>query len=232
MRYVNNKTVKSCQYCRTPLDKDYDICPYCKNELKSQTAIRQNESHRPSHDEDGDFVYGYSEQNSKGKKIGLICGICGGILAIALIVCIAITNSNISGIRNMETKPVSQTVQTTPSAQPAAAKPAASTTAKPVVVSMEKPKKVKITKVISGKKQLKIKWKKVPGVTKYRVKVSTNKKGNRDVSYETVASGKNSVTIKGLKKKTNYYVKVKAITVNYGVKVEGDYSKYIIKKTK
>lgn len=229
MRYV--KPFKICQYCGTPLDDDYEACPYCKNVLKTTPQNQQNESYKASHDDDGDFVYGSSEHSSNGKIIGLVCGICGGILAILLVVFIIITSSNTSGVRSLSKKSSSQTAQTAPSAQ-ADAKPAATTAAKPVVVSMEKPAKVKLTKVISGNKKLKVKWKKVKGATKYRVKVSTNKKGNRDVSYETVASGKNSVTIKGLKKKTNYYVKVKAITVNYGVKVEGDYSNYTIKKTK
>lgn len=97
---------------------------------------------------------------------------------------------------------------------------------------MEKPNKVKIAKVTSKKGAFKVKWKKVAGATKYRIKVSANKKGNRDVCYETVNSGRNTVTIKGLKRKKNYYIKVKAIAVNYGVKVEGDYSKSVIKKTK
>ena len=231
MRYVDQKTVKSCQYCRRLLDKDYDVCPYCGGELKSSVENQFNDNYEDSHMDDDEFVFGESgEPNPKGKKVGMICGICGGVIAVVLIVCFVITSSNINKTKNFEAKNAVMTSQTTTTQVSAA--PPSTTSAKPVVVSMTKPSKVKITKVNALKKGFKITWKKIPGATKYRVKVSANKKGNNNVSYETVSSDKNSVTVKGLKKKSNYYVRVKAITINYGVKVEGDYSKYVSKKTK
>lgn len=229
MRYINNKPVKLCQYCSTPLDKDYEICPYCNNVLKEKPKDEQNQSYKTSHENDDDFVYTY-DKRSKSKKAGIILGVCGGFLAMAVIVFIIVVSSNVSEVKNIKTEPASQTaraVQATPPAQSAA-----TAASNPVVVSMEKPNKVKIAKVTSKKGAFKVKWKKVAGATKYRIKVSSNKKGNRDVCYETVNSGRNTVTIKGLKRKKNYYIKVKAIAVNYGVKVEGDYSKSVIKKTK
>lgn len=249
MRYVNARPVKKCQYCGMPLDKDYDICPHCQNNLKPQVYNQtnqsynqnRNESHKPSHEEDNDFVYesdnefvydygGNDEKVKKSKKIGLVCAICGGLLAIALVVCIAVTSNNINEVKTLEAE--NRTATTTTAATQATAQPAQTTTAAPVVVSVKKPAKVKITKVTSGKQKIKVKWKKVSGATKYRVKVSTSKKGKNNVTYETVSSNNNSVVVSGLKKNTNYYVRVRAIKNKYGVKVEGDYSNYIIKKTK
>lgn len=245
MRYINTNSVKKCQYCRMPLDKDYDICPHCQSNLKpqlsNQTNQSRNENYQSSHEKDNDFVYetddefvyDYAEKDmtaKKGKKIGLVCAICGGLLAIALVVCIAVTSNNINQVKSLEEEAKQTTSAVT--TQKASVQPAAATSAEPVVVSVKKPAKVKITKVISGSKKLKVKWKKVSGAAKYRIKVSTSKNGKNNVTYETVSSKKNSVVISGLKKNTNYYVRVRAITNKYGVKVEGDYSNYIVKKTK
>ncbi len=225
MKYINENIYKTCQFCRQPLDDDYEVCPKCGKVLKQKTETAPEQTERTSHEEDASFVY-KQEQGSKSGKTAVILSICGGALALALIICIAVIfrNGNESGGLTAET--TSQTAQT---AAPAAVTEA---TTSPVVVSMDKPQKVKLTKVTSKANSITVKWKKVKGATKYRLKVSTNKKGNRNVCYETVDADKNTATIKGLKKNTKYYVKVKAIAINYGVKVEGDYSSYVIKKTR
>ena len=232
MKYVNKKTVKSCQYCRKPLDKDYYICPYCGGKLKSYIDNSDIDNYEYVHTDDDDFVYNkVIETDSKEKNAGLICIICGGLVAVTLIICLVITSSNIRKVRDFETKP-SEMTTTTATTIHVTMTTSTTTSAAPVVVSITKPSKVEIKKVKSGKKNLKITWKKISDVDKYRIKVSTNKKGNNNLSYENVPGNKNSVTVKGLKMKTNYYIRVKAVKISYGVKVEGDYLKYVKKRTK
>lgn len=233
MNNVNKKTVKTCQYCNRQLDKDYDICPYCSNELKPHFKNSNIDNYENVHKDDDNFVYNeIAEVDSKEKNAGLICIICGGIVAVTLIICLVITSHNTRKTREFETMSAEKSTTTTVTTQVTVTTPTVTAPADPVVVSITKPSKVKIAKVKSGKKRLKITWKKIAGVTKYRVKVSTNKKGNKNVSYENVPSNKNSVIVNGLKKKTYYYVRVKAVKINYGVKVEGNYSKYVKKRTK
>lgn len=66
---------------------------------------------------------------------------------------------------------------------------------------------VKVKKVSGGKKKVTVRWKKTSGATGYQVYYST-RKDMKGAKIRTVGKKKTSCTIKGLKKKTRYYVAV------------------------
>lgn len=93
-----------------------------------------------------------------------------------------------------------------------------------------KPAKVKNVKVTAKKKKLNVSWKKVSKATGYKLKVATNNKFTKNKKAITVK--KNKVTIKKLKPKKKYFVKVRAYKLVNGKKYFGKWSKVIKKKTK
>lgn len=78
--------------------------------------------------------------------------------------------------------------------------------------SVKKPNRVKIKKLKKSKKSFKVYWKKLNGVTGYQVQYSTSKKfTKKKTKTVTVKGSKNtSKTIKRLKGKKKYYVRVRA----------------------
>ncbi|MBQ6400925.1 MAG: S8 family serine peptidase [Firmicutes bacterium] len=66
---------------------------------------------------------------------------------------------------------------------------------------------VKTKKAKGGKKKVTVRWKKTSGATGYKVYYST-RKDMKGAKVKTVGKKKTSCTIKGLKKKTRYYVAV------------------------
>ena len=91
--------------------------------------------------------------------------------------------------------------------------------------------KASIKSVTSGSKKLTLKWKKLKGISGYQIVTATNKKFTKNKKVTTVKSKKmTKATIKKLKRKKTYYVKMRGyITVN-GTKYYGSYSK--VKKIK
>ena len=85
------------------------------------------------------------------------------------------------------------------------------------------PKKVTISSVKPGKKQLTVKYKKVTGASGYQIAYSTSK--SKGFKYITVNSKTASKVIKKLKSKKNYYVKVRAYKSVGKKKYYGAYSK-------
>ena len=85
------------------------------------------------------------------------------------------------------------------------------------------PKKVTISSVKPGKKQLTVKYKKVTGASGYQIAYSTSK--SKGFKYITVNSKTASKLIKKLKSKKNYYVKVRAYKTVGKKKYYGTYSK-------
>ena len=122
------------------------------------------------------------------------------------------------------------------SSQPTSAQPATNepTTAAPKVMppttTVTKPAKVKNVKLKAKKKKLNVSWKKVSGATGYEVKAATNSKFTK--GKKTVTVKKNKVTIKNLKPKKKYFVKVRAYKLANGRKFYGKWSKVVKKKTK
>ena len=103
------------------------------------------------------------------------------------------------------------------------------TTAKPVA----KPKSAKIKKVKSAKKAIAVEWKKVSGVKGYQVQVATDKKFKKNKKTATVKKQKTTkVTIKKLKAKKKYYVRIRTYKTVNGKKVYSSWSKVKTVKTK
>lgn len=82
----------------------------------------------------------------------------------------------------------------------------------------------KITKLTAGKKQLTVKIAKVKNAKSYKVQVSTDKKFKKNVTTKTTKS--TSLTIKKLKSKKKYFVRVQAVSG----KTTGTYS--VVKNVK
>lgn len=79
-------------------------------------------------------------------------------------------------------------------------------------------KKISITKLkADSKSKITVTWKKLTGtdrkkISKIEIQVSTDKNFKKIIADKTVSSGKTSITIKGLKKSTKYYVRIRAYT--------------------
>ena len=122
--------------------------------------------------------------------------------------------SNPSNNNPTNTKPTTATPKVTP----------------PTVTTVAKPAKVKNVKVTAKKKKLNVSWKKVSGATGYEIQYATNNKFTKNKKSVTVK--KNKITIKKLKEKKKYFVKVRAYKLANGNKYFGNWSKVVKKKTK
>ena len=95
-------------------------------------------------------------------------------------------------------------------------------------VKVKAPSKVKLTSAKNGKgKKLIVKWKKVTGAKGYQLQYALNKKFKKKKSIQTK---KTKYTIKKLKKKKTYYIRVRAYKMNGKKKVYGKWS--TVKKVK
>lgn len=94
------------------------------------------------------------------------------------------------------------------------------------------PKRTNISSVKAGKKKLTLKWKKQQKqATGYQIQYSTSKKFSRAKTI-TVKSKITSKTIKGLKAKKKYYVRIRTYKVVNGKKLASSWSKTKSIKTK
>ena len=135
--------------------------------------------------------------------------------------------SNSSGNNNQSQSP--NTPATPPTSAPTTATPKP-TTPPAVTTTVTKPAKVKNVKVTAKKKKLNVSWKKVSGATGYEVLSATNNKFTKN--KKTVTVKKNKVTLKRLKSKKKYFVKVRAYKLANGNKYFGKWSKVVKKKVK
>ena len=102
-------------------------------------------------------------------------------------------------------------------------------TSKPVA----KPKSAKIKKVKAAKKAVSVEWKKVSGVKGYQILVATDKKFKKNKKTVTVKKQKTTkVTVKKLKAKKKYYVRIRTYKTVKGKKVYSSWSKVKTVKTK
>lgn len=105
------------------------------------------------------------------------------------------------------------------------------TTTAPKAVA--KPKSAKIKKVKAAKKAVSVEWKKVSGVKGYQVEVATDKKFKKNKKTATVKKQKiTKVTVKKLKAKKKYYVRIRTYKTVKGKKVYSSWSKVKTVKTK
>ena len=102
-------------------------------------------------------------------------------------------------------------------------------TSKPVA----KPKSAKIKKVKPAKKAVSVEWKKVSGVKGYQIQVATDKKFKKNKKTVTVKKQKTTkVTVKKLKAKKKYYVRIRTYKTVNGKKIYSSWSKVKTVKTK
>ena len=94
--------------------------------------------------------------------------------------------------------------------------------------------KSKIKKIKSLKKGLKVSFKKVDYVSGYQIQYSTSKKFTKKTTKKVTVKGtkKSSKTIKKLKAKKKYYVRIRTYFSFNGKKVYSKWSKKVAKKTK
>ena len=113
------------------------------------------------------------------------------------------------------------TVAPTPTSAPVVTAP----TPTPVP-EVKAPAKVKNLKALAAKKKVTLKWKKLSKVAGYEVKIALNKKFKKGLN--TAVTKKNKITIKKLKSKKTYYLKVCAFNKKAdGTKVKGKYSSVV-----
>lgn len=114
--------------------------------------------------------------------------------------------------------------QPAPAPSTSTSAPAAQTTAQPAAPKNNK--KVKVASAKAGKKSVKVTWKKVKGIKGYQIQYSTNKKFKKGNKTITVKSAKStSATIKKLKSKKKYYVRMRTYKIVNGKKVYSAWSK-------
>ena len=135
--------------------------------------------------------------------------------------------SNSSGNNNQSQSPNTPVTPSTSAPTTATPKPITPPT---VTATTAKPAKVKAVKVKAKKKKLNVSWKKVSGATGYEVLSATNNKFTK--GKKTVTVKKNKVTLKKLKPKKKYFVKVRAYKLANGRKYFGKWSKVVKKKVK
>ncbi len=100
------------------------------------------------------------------------------------------------------------------------------TTTKKANKTVKKPKNTKIKKLTSKKANLTITWSKVSGVKGYQIQVATDKKFKKNKKTVTVKKQKNTkTTIKKLKSKKKYYVRIRTYKTSNGKKIYSSWSK-------
>ena len=96
-----------------------------------------------------------------------------------------------------------------------------------------KPKKTSIKKLSKGKKKYTVTWAKVSGVKGYQIQYSSDKKFKKNNKSVTVTKQKTTkATVKKLKSKKKYYVRVRTYKTVNGKKIYSSWSKVKSVKTK
>ena len=131
-------------------------------------------------------------------------------------------------VKDSEPATKSSESATTPSTTQPTTKP--STTKNTETV---KPKKTSIKKLSKGKKKFTVTWAKVSGVKGYQIQYSSDKKFKKNNKSVTVTKQKTTkATVKNLKSKKKYYVRVRTYKTVNGKKIYSSWSKVKSVKTK
>ena len=100
-------------------------------------------------------------------------------------------------------------------------------------VNVAKPKSTNTKKIKAAKKAISVEWKKVSGVKGYQIQVATDKKFKKNKKTVTIKKQKTTkTTVKKLKAKKKYYVRVRTYKIVNGKKVYSSWSKIKTVKTK
>ena len=103
----------------------------------------------------------------------------------------------------------------------------------PAKSNIKKPKSTTIKKLKSAKKSVTIIWKKVSGVKGYQIQVATDKKFKKNKKTVTIKKQKTTKTsVKKLKAKKKYYVRIRTYKTVNGKKIYSSWSKVKSVKTK
>ena len=97
---------------------------------------------------------------------------------------------------------------------------------------VKKPKPAKIKKIKRAKKSLKITWKKIKGVKGYQIQYSTSSKFKKAKKITIKKAKTTSRTIKKLKAKKRYYVRIRTYIIVKGKKKYSNWSKKKSQETK
>ena len=93
-------------------------------------------------------------------------------------------------------------------------------------VANTKPKNTSIKKLKKSKKAIVVNWKKVSGIKGYQIQVATDKKLKKNAKTVVVKKQKTTTaTIKKLKSKKKYYVRIRAYKQSQGKKIYGAWTK-------
>ena len=131
-----------------------------------------------------------------------------------------VSNSNLPSVA-----PSNSTITPNPSQTPNSATTAPKTVAKP--------KSASIKKVKGAKKAIELTWGKVASVSGYEIQVATDKKFKKNKKTVTIKKQKTTkTTVKKLKAKKKYYVRVRTYKTVNGKKVYSSWSKVKSVKTK
>ena len=96
-----------------------------------------------------------------------------------------------------------------------------------------KPKSASIKKVKAAKKAIELTWGKVASVSGYEIQVATDKKFKKNKKTVTIKKQKTTkTTVKKLKAKKKYYVRIRTYKTVNGKKVYSAWSKVKSVKTK
>ena len=99
--------------------------------------------------------------------------------------------------------------------------------------AVSKPKSTNTKNIKTAKKAISVTWKKVGGVKGYQIQVATDKKFKKNKKTVTVKKQKTTkTTVKKLKAKKKYYVRVRTYKIVNGKKVYSSWSKVKSVKTK
>ena len=99
--------------------------------------------------------------------------------------------------------------------------------------SSNEPKSTNIKKNKSAKKAVSVEWKKVSGVSGYEIQIATDKKFKKNKKTVTVKKQKTTkTTVKKLKAKKKYYVRIRTYKIVNGKKIYSSWSKVKSVKTK
>lgn len=109
---------------------------------------------------------------------------------------------------------------TTTTVTPVTTTPTTTTT-----TSYPTPKKPSLKSVKGKKKSLVVKWKKVSGVSGYKIRYSTSKSMKGTKKYKTIKGSKVKTTIKNLKSGKRYYVQVQSYKKYSGKTMRSSWSK-------
>lgn len=97
---------------------------------------------------------------------------------------------------------------------------------------LSKPSATKLIKVTGAKKKISVKFKKVKNISGYQLQIATKKSMKKGLKSYKIKASKTAYTIKKLKKKTNYYVRIRTYETINSSTGYSKWSKVVKVKTK